>query len=35
MSCLDRLVTEPECNERPIHSRLKQFHGGRVPKHMR
>jgi hypothetical protein len=28
-------VPEPKGNERAIHSRLEQFHGGCMPKHMR
>src|SRR5450631_2551361 len=35
LCCLDGLVTQPECDERTIHSRLEQFHGGGVSKHMR
>jgi hypothetical protein len=27
-------VTQPECNERTIHSSLQQFHCGCVSKHM-
>ncbi len=31
---LDRFVTQPECDERTIHSGLQQFHCGCVSKHM-
>jgi hypothetical protein len=30
LGCFDGFVTQPECDEGPIHSRLEQFHGGRV-----
>src|SRR6202046_2136355 len=34
LSGLDRFVTQPECNERTIHSRLQQLHCCCVSKHM-
>jgi hypothetical protein len=30
LGCLDRFVTQPECDERTIYSRLEQFHSGSV-----
>ena len=32
---LDRLMPQPKCDQRPIHSSLKQLHRGRVSKNMR
>jgi hypothetical protein len=34
LGCLDRFVTQPECDERSIYSRLEQLHSGGVSKHM-